>query len=144
MEINLSFGAYTHPLKSLFKEGCLSTVTKGLYGENITRKNVSIEHLVPHSRTGRTTLGGIALASMRRNKSRGNKQLWKVDNIIETAKAYIDQFDGINIPGKFDGALYKRLFIRQLRDLGIDLDLGFIFRNKPKTVRKPLTFLSQK
>lgn len=49
-----TFG-YNHPLKSLYKSGQLN-LKYGFYGGKLTRKNVTLEHLKPHSKGGKTEL----------------------------------------------------------------------------------------
>ena len=60
---SISFGRANHhyqsALKTLFKEGKFPSVTRGFYGEIITPKNVSLEHLKPFSTCGRNDLNNL-------------------------------------------------------------------------------------
>ena len=51
--MQVSFG-YTSILKTHWKNGLMPTVTKGLYGDELTQENVSLEHIKPHSWSGST------------------------------------------------------------------------------------------
>ena len=57
-----SFG-YSSPLKTIWKKGGLPTVKKGFYGDTLTKKNVSLEHLKARSKGGKTSLENLVLAS---------------------------------------------------------------------------------
>ena len=65
-----TFG-YSHPLKTLYRQGKLP-VRYGFYGDKLTQKNVSLEHLKPHSKGGKTELSNLVLASKQKNQARGN------------------------------------------------------------------------
>lgn len=111
---NISF-QYSSPLKTLWRKGKLPTVTKGFYGDILTQKNVTLEHLQPHSQGGKTELDNLVLASKQKNQARGNDNLSKyVDKkcIID----YLQQFIGIKLPN-FDGDKYIQDIIKKLGDL---------------------------
>ena len=63
--MQISFG-YTSILKTHWKNGLMPTVTKGLYGDELTLENVSLEHIKPHSWSGTTDLYNLALASKKK------------------------------------------------------------------------------
>ncbi len=117
---SISFGRANHhyksPLKTLFKEGQMPTVTKGFYGEIITPRNVSLEHLQPFSRCQRNDLNNLVLASKKANNARGCKALREFFN-PEAAKNYLEQFRDINIPGKFNGNQYIQMITKRLHDM---------------------------
>lgn len=98
-----NFG-YHHPLKTQWLKGNLPTVTKGLYGEVLTPKTVSIEHLTPVSKGGKTELGNIALADKKRNHDRGNEPIEKFVT-FKMLRDYWRQFKGVKLPN-FDGDDY--------------------------------------
>lgn len=62
---------YNSPLKTLYRKGELPVIY-GFYGDRLTQKNVSLEHLKPHSKGGKTVLSNLVLASKQKNQARGN------------------------------------------------------------------------
>ena len=122
MKINninsISFG-YNSVLKKDWKKGLLPTVQKGFYGDTLTKNNISLEHLIPHSQGGKTQLNNLVLASKDKNMLRGTNPL----NLFitkDTVQAYLDQFVGITTK-HFDGNTYIQAIIKTLKMLGIDL-----------------------
>ena len=101
--MQVSFG-YTSILKTHWKNGLMPTVKKGLYGDELTLENVSLEHIKPHSKSGSTDLYNLALASKNKNLKRKNKPLYEVLN-LEQAQVYLNQFKGIELP-EFNGNAY--------------------------------------
>lgn len=71
---NISF-KYNHPLKTLWKQGKMPQVKIGLYNNKLTKKNVSLEHELPISKGGKSTLDNYALASREANSKRGNDDI---------------------------------------------------------------------
>jgi len=63
---NVSFG-YSSPLKTLYKKGKLP-VKYDFYGSKLTNKNVTLEHLKPHSQGGKTNLKNLVLATKENNQ----------------------------------------------------------------------------
>jgi hypothetical protein len=97
---------YHHPLKTAWLKGELPSVKKGIYGVELTKKNVSIEHIIPVSKGGKTILGNIFLADKKLNNARGVEP---IEDYITPAmlKNYLKQF--INLKTKtFDGNEYIR------------------------------------
>jgi len=115
---NVSFG-YHSPLKTLWLKGKLPTVKKGFYGDELTIKTVSLEHLQPKSKGGKSNLENFVIASKRLNNLRGNQPL---DKFIRKDKAreYLYQFIDVKIP-EFDGNRYIRGIINKLKSLNINL-----------------------
>ena len=94
---------YSSPLKTLWRKGKLP-VKYGFYGDVLTQKNVSLEHLLPHSQKGKTSLSNLVLASKAKNNARGNasiKDYLTVENVVR----YLAQFKDIKLQG-FDGNKY--------------------------------------
>lgn len=105
----LTFG-YHHPIKTYWLKGKMPSVTRGLYGELLTPKTVSIEHLTPVSKGGKTELGNVALADKQRNHDRGSEPIEKFVTIGMLQK-YFKQFKGIKLP-HFNGDEY----IQKMKD----------------------------
>ena len=113
----ITFGCYKHILKTLFKKGQMPTVTHGIYGRRLSKRNISAEHLLPKSLGGDLSLGNIALADRDINAVRGNKPLadflsWK------KLEAYLQQFN-FRIAGVFDGFKYQKLIRETCANLGV-------------------------
>lgn len=118
---NISFG-YKSILKTNFIKGKLPSVKYGFYGDKLNKKNVSIEHLKPKSKGGKSALDNFVLASKEKNQLRGNQDIRdfaKRENILN----YLYQFMGIKLPN-FNGDKYIADIISTLNKLGIDLTKG--------------------
>ena len=123
----INFG-YSSILKTLFKEGKMPSVTKGIYGYDIDNSTVSLEHLKPHSLGGKNTLSNYALANMRANSQRGNKPLpYFLNN--EMLENYLAQFN-FEIEGVFSGYKYQRMIRNTCRELGV----GELLRTSGKEI----------
>ena len=94
---------YNSPLKTLYRKGELP-VKYGFYGDILTQKNVSLEHLKPYSKGGKTALSNLVLASKQKNQARGNSDIRNFAN-KETIIKYLSQFIDIKIKD-FDGNKY--------------------------------------
>lgn len=95
---------YSSPLKTLWRKGKLPSVKYGFYGDVLTQRNISLEHLQAHSKGGKTNLTNLVLASKAKNNARGNDAIDEyldVKNIIR----YLKQFKDIRIKD-FDGNKY--------------------------------------
>lgn len=95
---------YNSPLKTLWRKGQLKTVKYGFYGDKLTQKNVSLEHLKAHSKGGKTNLANLVLASKEKNNARGNDAIddyLDIKNMIR----YLKQFKDIKLKD-FDGNKY--------------------------------------
>ena len=110
-----AFG-YSSPLKTLYKKGDLP-IKYGFYGDRLTQKNVSLEHLKPHSKGGKTELSNLVLASKQKNQARGNADIRDFAN-KETIAKYLSQFIDVKIKG-FDGNKYINGIIKTLRNLEV-------------------------
>ena len=109
-----TFG-YSHQLKTLYRQGKLP-IRYGFYGDRLTQKNVSLEHLKPHSKGGKTELSNLVLASKQKNQARGNEDIRNFAN-KETIAKYLSQFIDVKIKG-FDGNKYINGIIKTLTNLG--------------------------
>lgn len=105
---NQSFG-YSHFLKTMYKRGQLLQVRQGFYGETLNLKNVSLEHLKPISKGGKTELKNLVLAHKDLNNKRSDKPLNEFINLKAMAQ-YLEQFKNIKIMG-FDGNKYIAMIL---------------------------------
>ena len=110
-----TFDGYKSQLKTLWKRGKLKSVTHGLYGDILTKENVSLEHLKPHSKGGKTITSNLALASQDKNNARGCNPL-KDFLSKERAESYLVQFKDIKIKD-FDGNEYIESIRKTLEGL---------------------------
>ena len=95
---------YKSVLKTEWLKGNMPEVTKGLYGGILTKDNITLEHIKPHSKGGKTTLKNLALAVNVNNFKRGSKP---INQFLtkEMFEQYIEQFKGILLPN-FNGNEY--------------------------------------
>ena len=119
---SINFG-YSHPLKTMWMKDKLPSVTHGLYGDKLTKKNCTLEHIKCHSKNGETKYSNLALASKNKNSLRGNRDI----NLFltpEMAYNYLKQF--LNLEVKYNGDIfignkYIEGIVRRLEKMGIDL-----------------------
>lgn len=111
----ITFG-YHSPLKTLYKKGQMPKVIYGFYGDKLTPKNVTLEHLLPHSKGGASELDNFVLASKQNNLARGNDDIRKFAN-KECIVRYLSQFMGIKLP-YFNGDKYIKGILQTLEKLG--------------------------
>lgn len=109
-----TFG-YSHYLKTMYKKGQLPQVKKGFYGETLNAKNVSLEHLNPISKGGKTELSNLVLAHKDINNKRSDKPLGEFLN-LKAMSAYLEQFKNLKI-GKFDGNKYIAMILETVGGL---------------------------
>lgn len=95
---------YSSILKTAWKKGLMSSVRIGIYGGILTKDNVTLEHIKPHSKGGKTSLKNLALAVDENNFKRGSKPIWQFLT-KEMFEQYIEQFKNIFLPD-FNGKEY--------------------------------------
>lgn len=108
-----AFG-YNHPLKTLYLKGKLP-IKYGFYGGRLNAKNVSLEHLKPHSQGGKTELDNLVLSTKNNNQNRGSEPL-KDYITIKNVTRYLQQFIGLKI-GNFNGNEYIQKILQTLEGL---------------------------
>lgn len=111
----VSFKSYNSILKKAWKQGKLPTVTKGIYGNILTKENISLEHVIPHSLGGATRLDNLMLAERTANARRGIKPIMEVIT-YEQLFDYLKQFVDIKIK-KFNGNDYIQKILRTIGGL---------------------------
>ncbi|MBQ2391369.1 MAG: HNH endonuclease [Clostridia bacterium] len=105
---------YKSVLKSEWLKGNMPTVTKGIYGGELKPYNVTLEHIKPHSKGGKTELNNLALAIDINNWGRGDKPLKTFFSRI-IFDQYCDQFKGIKLPD-FDGDEYVKSIYKTVEE----------------------------
>ena len=111
---NISFG-YSHQLKTLYKKGKFPSVKYGFYGDELTKKNVTLEHLQCISKGGKTELDNLVLASANKNQERANSPLFSMLN-WEYAGRYLEQFRNVSVDG-FNGNVYIQMILDKIKVL---------------------------
>ena len=112
--LKIHFG-YQHQLKTMWKNGHLPTVQIGIYGDKLTKNNISLEHLLPVSRGGRTEYPNLALASQEKNHERNASNIF-LFTTEENIQQYLEQFKNIIIID-FNGNKYIEDLLRTLEKL---------------------------
>lgn len=106
-------------IKTLYKNGELPTIVKDIYGKELTADTVTLEHIIPKSKGGKSNLKNYALANAEDNFRRSSQDIMK-----HTTKAnineYLEQFAGIVKQG-FDGDLYIKNIRNLFKSLGVKL-----------------------
>ena len=95
---------YKSVLKSEWLKGNMPSVKIGIYGGKLKPYNVTLEHIKPHSKGGKTQLPNLALAVDVNNWGRGDKP-FKMFFSRAIFDEYCDQFADIKLPD-FDGKAY--------------------------------------
>lgn len=88
---------FNSKIKKLFKQGKLK-LDYGLYGEPLTKQNVSDEHIICKCFGGQTVETNIALASKEMNNRRGCKPIEQFVT-IEMVNTYIERIMQNNVRG---------------------------------------------
>jgi len=100
---DISFG-YKSILKTEWLKGNMPFVKFGIYGGELTKNNVTLEHILPHSKGGKTELPNLALAVNMNNWERSNKPFKEYFD-PEVINEYLEQFKEIDLPN-FNGLKY--------------------------------------
>ena len=118
---SINFG-YNSILKDLYKQGLLPTVKYGIYGNKLSKKTVSLEHVVPASKGGTTKLKNMALADKEANRTRGNDDINKYLTLSHLKK-YLSQFINVKVFKNkniiFDGNSYIDNLVDTLHSLNV-------------------------
>ena len=115
-----AFFGYKNQLKTLFKKGKLPSVQFDLMGSRLTKKNVTLDHVIPKSKGGPSVTGNFMLATAEFNHLRGNRPLSDFF-MNENLRKYLDQFLGIRVES-FSGDEYISKLLSTLeraRELGV-------------------------
>lgn len=116
---SVSFG-YKNRLKTAYKNGEIPELIHDFYdGSLLSKDTVTLEHLLPHSKGGKTTLTNLVLTSYANNIKRSNKDIRDFIN-KEAARQYLEEAKKIKCRG-INGANYAKSIINRLRSLGVDL-----------------------
>lgn len=115
----VSFG-YKNRLKTAWKNGEIPQLKHDFYdGSLLNKDTITLEHLQPHSKGGKTTLTNLVLTSYANNSKRGNKDIRQYIN-LEAARQYLEEAKKIKCKG-INGENYAKSIINKLKSLGVDL-----------------------
>ena len=106
---------YNHKLKTDFKKGRLPTVKFDIAGIELTKDNVSLDHVIPKSQGGENTLFNYMLASKVFNSFRGVVPLAK----LITKKMFdkwAKQYEDIMVCG-VEGKVYTEEIKRKIWEI---------------------------
>ena len=106
-------------IKHLWEAGKLPDVKYGFYGDILTPKNISREHLKPASKKGKKVFNNIVLASKQKNGHRSNNDIRQFAD-VETVKQYLRQSTEVDLPD-FNGNQYIQAIKKTLSELGFKL-----------------------
>lgn len=116
---SVNFG-YSNQLKTLYKRGKLPSVKYDISGRKLTKKNVTLDHVIPKSKGGASTQDNFMLATYEFNQLRGNKPLndfMTKPNLVK----YLNQFMDVVVDG-FNGNKYIKGLLKTLdkaNELGV-------------------------
>lgn len=106
---------YKWKVKSAFKKGKLPSVKVDASGRKLTADNATVDHIIPHSKGGRTRDNNLMIATKEFNNQRGDKPL--TDYITSKGLAvYLKQFINIKLPD-FDGNEYIKAVLKTIGGL---------------------------
>jgi len=111
---------YSNELKTLFRKGKLPTVKFDAAGNKLNKKNVSLDHIIPASKGGKSVTENFMLADRDFNNARGSDSIFSwvtTEGIIK----YLAQFVDVRV-GKFIGNSYIAQVLKTLEranELGV-------------------------
>lgn len=108
---SINFG-YSNQLKTLYKKGKLPTVQYDISGRKLTKKNATLDHVIPKSKGGKSIQENYMLATAEFNHLRGNKPLKDFMTNNGLVK-YLSQFLGVFVDG-FSGDKYVKGLLKTL------------------------------
>ena len=89
---------YSNKIKTLFKKGLLPSVKVDAAGNTLTNKNVTLDHIIPKSKGGKSYTGNYMLATKKFNWDRGADPLLQRVT-TEGLLTYLNQFIGVRVKG---------------------------------------------
>ena len=108
---NPSFG-YKWKVKAAYKKGLLPQLKKDVSGRTLTPQNATADHVIPHSKGGRTRDENLMLATKEFNNLRGDRPLSEFVTVNEFC-SYLSKFFDVKLPD-FDGMEYVKGLIKTL------------------------------
>ena len=117
--VSISFG-YRNRLKTEWLKGNRPELVHDFYdGSLLNADTVTLEHVLPHSKGGKTTLTNLVLTSYQNNVRRGNRDIRQYIN-LEAARQYLEEARKIKTK-HINGEYYAESLIKRLKNLGVNL-----------------------
>ena len=114
---NINFG-YKNRLKTEWLRGNLPELKHDFYDGSLLQKDtITLEHLQPKSKGGKTVTANLVLTNYNNNMKRGNRDIRDYIN-RETARKYIEEARKIKFKG-FEN--YANNIEHKLKSLGVKL-----------------------
>lgn len=115
----VSFG-HSNQLKTLWKKGKLPTVEFDVVGKRLTKKNVTLDHIIPKSKGGKNVTENYMLATKEFNHMRGNdplKNFLGSQNLIK----YLNQFINVRVDHFIGNKYIKDVLatLKKAEELGV-------------------------
>lgn len=101
-------------IKTEFQKGNIP-LKKGFLGGDLTIENVSLDHMLAHSKGGRSKLSNYVLMTMKNNNKKADKDIFEFAT-KENTEQYFKAFEGVRF-GKYTGEQYLSMISRTLRNL---------------------------
>ena len=106
---------YKWKVKTAYKKGLIPSLKVDASGRKLTKENATVDHIIPHSKGGRTRDNNLMIATKEFNNLRGDKSL--TDYITPKGLAvYLKQFIDIKLPD-FDGNEYIKQILKTIGGL---------------------------
>lgn len=117
--VSISFG-YRNRLKTEWLKGNIPELIHDFYdGSPLRADTITLEHLQPHSKGGKTTLTNLVLTSYQNNVKRGNRDIRQYIN-LENARKYLEEARKIKTK-YINGEYYVESIIKRLKSMGVDI-----------------------
>lgn len=105
---NVNFEGYYCELKRLYRKGLID-IKYSFYGGKLKPKKLSVEHIIPRSKGGKSCQSNYVFCNADQNSARGNNPLeYYID--WEAAGKYLKQFEGVKV-GNFNGDEYIKQIV---------------------------------
>lgn len=115
----INFG-YKNVLKTEWLKGNLPELKHDFYDGSLLKSDtITLEHLLPKSKGGKTTLTNLVLTNYQNNFRRSNKDIRQFIN-ISAAKQYLEEAKKIKTD-KINGENYAKSITNKLKSLGVKL-----------------------
>lgn len=106
---SINFG-YKSILKTQWLKGNMPSVKFDMGGNRLTKNNISLGHMLPHSKGGPTSLSNLMLETKGYNMMKGNSPFSMFFD-KEAFESYCEQFKDIDLPD-FNGKAYIELITK--------------------------------
>ena len=110
----INFG-YQSVLKTYWLKGKMPSVKFDMGGNRLTKENISLGHMLPHSKGGPTSLSNLMLETRKYNMMKGNSPFSMFFD-KEAFEKYCEQFKGIDLP-EFNGKDYVKMITKTAQRL---------------------------